>query len=62
MESGVRAKPTMIVDPLTWSGYQDSAQEIGIQLVYSPTTDGHGLLQSPAGVREAMEFVKITLH
>lgn len=57
-ESGVRAKPTMIVDPLTWSGYQDSAQEIGIQLVYSPTTDGHGLLQSPAGVREAMEFVK----
>ncbi len=57
-ETGVRAKPTMIVDPLTWSGYQDSAQEIGIQLVYSPTTDGHGLLQSPDGVREAIEFVK----
>lgn len=51
-------KPVLIVDPLTWSGYQDSAGEIGIQLVYSPMVNGHGLLQSPEGVMESIEMVK----
>lgn len=55
---GVTRKPTIIVDPLTWSGYQDSAAECGIRLVYSPMVEGNGVLQSPEGLREALEFVK----
>lgn len=58
IQEGKSSKPAIIVDPLTWSGYQDSAGEIGIQLVYSPMVKGHSVLQSPEGVKEAIEMVK----
>lgn len=56
--NGKRTKPTIIVDPMTWSGYQNSASRFGIQLAYSPMIAGNGVLQSGDGLRETIEFVK----
>ncbi|MBI2464276.1 aminotransferase class I/II-fold pyridoxal phosphate-dependent enzyme [Candidatus Peregrinibacteria bacterium] len=56
--NGTNGQKVIVVDPLAWPGLSELADDLRIQTLYMPVSEGHSLGASPEGLKKALAFAR----